>query len=238
MQESSKRIELPRFQERLSELSARLRAAASALGSLAPDASYLPAWEELHTHVHSLKGVTRLLAAAPVEEKAVQELNETMKAALTGDQIVLDGTLAAGALESMAQQLEAGPVASQPWEEAVARLKKSLAEDQEHDHRISAAPPDLHYVDALVSKRAREAGRLVYKWLRAEERMKLEEIPAWREKLLAAMQAAPPSLLVSFLPFVQSEGSTDVRINAWIAAKHGPKTRASIQRLLPHAKIT
>jgi hypothetical protein len=238
--------ELPNFSDRLPDLVQVLRLSGRELSEARPSQSYIPYFEDVYAVAHSLKGVIGILDCPKPMADFIFALNETLLQALSGIFLCRKNKEAGTAFLRLADALDrdkpaetADLAALNEWLPQLAAL---YSEDGDHEARLKEVPAHLFYVNAFVSKKAREISLLKLNFCVVEDEILLEEIPLWRTQLQEALLSPEfgRGLVVSFLPFVSSEGSRRLKLWAWVAAasysRAGLKQR--LKEVMLHASLT
>ncbi|NUM89628.1 MAG: hypothetical protein HUU37_10520, partial [Bdellovibrionales bacterium] len=220
------------------------RHVAQELAALGPHNSYLPAWEDLHAGLHSLKGIVNILATPPGMGDFIVRFTHLTGEALAGSSVIRRGKEMADALLPIAQLLEQG---NGSWN--LAELSRSLDKipplmepDIPHERRLEDIPADLYYVSELVSKKAREIALLRWNHCIVEDQILLDQVPFWKTQLLESLEIENRGrgFVVNFLPFIGPEGGRELKVWAWVGAP--TDTRAALKQrvkaVMPKVQIT
>lgn len=238
-------LDLPRFADRLPDLSQALRQTAGDLTLSLPAQSYIPYWEDLYAVSHNLKGVLSILSSPPAVADFIVAFTETLKNGLMGDAVCRKNKEAGALMRQTAAYLDgADPAALDAAE--LGRLVTAFAalytRDVGHEDRLREVPSHLYHVSELVSKKAREITLLNLNHCVLEDEILLDEIPLWRTQLNETLLSPEfgRGLVVSFLPFISSEGSRRLKVWAWIAAATHSRAalKQRVKEVMPKVAIT
>lgn len=231
--ESSAGLELPKFADRLPDLQQALREAGAELQAAPKSQSYLPAWEDLYSAAHGLKGVLQLLSCPEGLAGFIVAFNEALVSGLSGPSVCRE-TQAAGAkfiqLAALLDEPEPEKIPVQALHDWLGEFRQLYKLDVDHNERLKEIPPHLFYVNEFVSKKAREITLLHLNHCAVEDEILLDHIPLWRTQLRQALisEEFGRGILVNFLPFLSPEGSRRLKVWAWVAA--ASHSRASLKQ--------
>jgi hypothetical protein len=243
--ESFAGLELPKFADRLPDLQQALREVGSELMDAGKNQSYLPAWEDLYSAAHGLKGVLKLLSCPDELAKFIVALNETLVSGLAGNLVCRETKSAGEEFQRLATLLQAPEPEKIPVKELnawITNFTKLYKEDVAHSERLKEIPAHLFYVNEFVSKKAREISLLNLNHCVVEDEILLDHIPLWRTQLRQALicEEFGRGILVNFLPFLSPEGSRQLKVWAWVAA--ASHSRASlkqrIKEVMPNVQLS
>ncbi len=221
---------LPELRDRIPDLTDALEQCAKALQKLPKNKSYLPAWEDLYMVTHALKGVSKLLPAEQSLITAVIELSDTVALALQGNSLVRDHAKTAEILLQIKELLEKEKISVENSQSVLQNLRASYIDDLTHQERLKEMPTNLFYVNEIVTKKYRETVLKNIFHCVLEDEILLQEIPSWRMELDQFLNHKDfgRGFVINFLPFINSEGSSKIKIWAWIAL--GTTTRAELKQ--------
>jgi hypothetical protein len=243
--ELSANPELPKFGDRLPDLTILLRQAGRDLETSRANQTYIPYWEDVYAGAHALKGVLYVLNSPKPMTEFILGFTYCLQMALAGTSVCRRNKEAGQAFLELAQTLEQ----NEPEAVSAAFLKDWLKnfeslyqEDVGHEERLRGVPPHLFYVNELVSKKAREVALLGLNFCVVEDLILLDDIPLWRTQLNEALVSPEfgRGLVVNFLPFLSSEGSRTLKAWAWIAAATYSRAalKQRVKEVMPKVTIT
>lgn len=234
--------ELPRFEDRVPDLVQVLRNVGSELESLKPHNSYLPAWEDLHAALHSMKGIVNILATPLGMGDFITRFTHLAGEALTGTFVIRRGSEVAQILRKVADLLEAHRFSLAELGQTIDQLPGLMERDIPHEERLSDIPEDLYYVSDLVSKKAREIALLGWNHCLVEDQILLEQIPFWKTQLLQALEIETRGrgFIVNFLPFIGPEGGRELKVWSWVGAPTDSRAalKQRIKEVMTKVQIT
>jgi hypothetical protein len=237
--------ELPKFGDRLPDLTSLLRQAGRELENSLPNQTYIPYWEDVYAGAHTLKGVLYVLNCPKPMADFIRGLTDTLLSALAGTKICRRNKEAGLAFQELAQVLDqADPeaISINFLENWLVKLHSLYEEDVAHEERLRGIPPHLFYVNDMVSKKAREVELLNLNFCVVEDQILLDDIPLWRTQLNDALTSPEfgRGIVVNFLPFLSSEGSRTLKAWAWVAAATYSRAalKQRIKEIMPKVTIT
>lgn len=208
---------LPSYTERAPKLLDILEETANRMENLPEIASYLPNWEPLYDHVHSLKGLVKIIECSSEQQEWIIQLSTTLGAIAVGAKAVRNGPQTAVALRKIRELI------SQDKDPAkgLALLDASCSTEFEHKDRLKKIPRPIENLSDFASKRAFEIEKFQFPSKSYTEIIRLEKFPDWHRKLESAVRGNDQDrrgLLVACLPKFEADlGKDEIRAWAWVA---------------------
>lgn len=218
MNESSKpNLDLPSFSEKLPSLQAKLRESASVLRQLPKQQSCLPEWYSLYVTAHGLKGLVHLLGGSDLDSSRMNLLCEVLLCVLQEEYNVADYTAAALCFEKLANWQDS-------FESEIEKLHATFVSDLAHSQRLEFVPSNVPQINKEASKRFYEVHRLGLPAWHIQATLQLVDLPRWQNEVISVLNTtkeaekdATEAFFIHFVPYVQAEGSTEVKVSAWLA---------------------
>lgn len=195
--------ELPRLTERLPEIANLARATAGKL--LDSKFSPLIAVEPIYEYLHGLKGILNLVISTPQEKEFVLSTCKAFGDFCHGKSIIGERTNLINFLDQLAKKNFFTP------------LHQNIF--QESSEELPDLPFSMPYTDHRAQVRWKEAIRLKYYVSEIEQKLALQDIPIFRQALLATIASSTEDLgfIVHAIPYLIPEAGQEIRYWACIA---------------------